>query len=195
MISSILLAAGQSKRMSGENKLIKSVKGIPLIKCALNNILKSHVNEIIIVLGYQNETIEKLIDKTSRIKFVFNSNFESGMASSIKKGIKKLSKKTDSFFISLGDMPSINYDTYNQLIKCNKNKKAIVPMFKGQQGNPVLFPKSFEEKLLSIQGDSGAKKILEINKKEVLYLEINDPGIIRDLDVPSDFNNLSKIEI
>jgi len=195
MISSILLAAGQSKRMSGENKLIKSVKGIPLIKCALNNILKSHVNEIIIVLGYQNETIEKLIDKTSRIKFVFNSNFESGMASSIIKGIKKLSKKTDSFFISLGDMPSINYDTYNQLIKCNKNKKAIVPMFKGQQGNPVLFPKSFEEKLLSIQGDSGAKKILEINKKEVLYLEINDPGIIRDLDVPSDFNNLSKIEI
>ena len=163
MISSILLAAGQSKRMSGENKLIKSVKGIPLIKCALNNILKSHVNEIIIVLGYQNETIEKLIDKTSRIKFVFNSNFESGMASSIKKGIKKLSK--------------------------------IVPMFKGQQGNPVLFPKSFEEKLLSIQGDSGAKKILEINKKEVLYLEINDPGIIRDLDVPNDFNNLSKIEI
>jgi len=195
MISSILLAAGQSKRMSGENKLIKSVKGIPLIKCALNNILKSHVNEIIIVLGYQNETIEKLINKTSRIKFVFNSNFESGMASSIKKGIKKLSKKTDSFFISLGDMPSINYDTYNQLIKCNKNKKAIVPMFKGQQGNPVLFPKSFEEKLLSIQGDSGAKKILEINKKEVLYLEINDPGIIRDLDVPNDFNNLSKIEI
>ena len=195
MISSILLAAGQSKRMSGENKLIKSVKGIPLIKCALNNILKSHVNEIIIVVGYQNETIEKLIDKTSRIKFVFNSNFESGMASSIIKGIKKLSKKTDSFFISLGDMPSINYDTYNQLIKCNKNKKAIVPMFKGQQGNPVLFPKSFEEKLLSIQGDSGAKKILEINKKEVLYLEINDPGIIRDLDVPNDFNNLSKIEI
>ena len=195
MISSILLAAGQSKRMSGENKLIKSVKGIPLIKCALNNILKSHVNEIIIVLGYQNETIEKLIDKTSRIKFVFNSNFESGMASSIIKGIKKLSKKTDSFFISLGDMPSINYDTYNQLIKCNKNKKAIVPMFKGQQGNPVLFPKSFEEKLLSIQGDSGAKKILEINKKEVLYLEINDPGIIIDLDVPNDFNNLSKIEI
>ena len=47
------------------------------------------------------------------------------MASSIIKGIKKLSKKTDSFFISLGDMPSINYDTYNQLIKCNKNKKWL----------------------------------------------------------------------
>ena len=193
MISSILLAAGQSKRMLGENKLIKNVKGIPLIKCALNNILKSHVNEIIIVLGYQNETIEKIIDKTDRIKFVFNSNFETGMASSIKKGINNLSEKTDAFFISLGDMPSISYDTYNQLIKCYKNRKAIIPMFKGQKGNPVLFSKLFKRKILSIQGDSGVKKILEINKKEVLNLEINDPGIIKDFDSPNDFNNFDKI--
>tara|TARA_Y100000590_G_scaffold467330_1_gene645860 strand:+ start:899 stop:1480 length:582 start_codon:yes stop_codon:yes gene_type:complete len=193
MISSILLAAGQSKRMLGENKLIKDVKGIPLIKCALNNILKSNVNEIIIILGYQNETIEKLIDKTSRVKFVFNSNYKEGISSSIKKGIKNLSEKNEAFFISLGDMPSINYNTYNQLIKYSKDKKVIVPLFKGQKGNPVLFPKSFEKKLLSIEGDSGAKKMLEINKKEVLNLEIDDPGIIKDLDVPSDFNSLNKI--
>jgi len=193
MISSILLAAGQSKRMLGENKLTKDVKGIPLIKRSLNNILKSKVNEIIIVLGYQQKTIEKLIHKKSKIKFVFNSNFESGMASSIKKGIENLSNKSDAFFISLGDMPSINYKTYNLLIKFKKNKKAIIPMFKGQKGNPVLFPKSFEEKLSSIQGDYGAKKILEINKKEVLNLEINDPGIIKDLDIPKDFSNLNKI--
>ena len=144
-------------------------------------------------MGYQQKTIEKLIHKKSKIKFVFNSNFETGMASSIKKGINNLSEKTDAFFISLGDMPSISYGTYNQLIKCYKNRKAIIPMFKGQKGNPVLFPKSFEEKLSSIQGDYGAKKILEINKREVLNLEINDPGIIKDLDVPSDFNNLNKI--
>ena len=193
MISSILLAAGQSKRMLGENKLIKDVKGIPLIKYALNNILKSNVNEIIIILGYQNETIEKLIDKTSRVKFVFNSNYKEGISSSIKKGIKNLSEKNEAFFISLGDMPSINYNTYNQLIKYSKDKKVIVPLFKGQKGNPVLFPKSFEKKLLSIEGDSGAKKMLEINKKKVLNLEIDDPGIIKDLDVPSDFNSLNKI--
>ena len=193
MISSILLAAGQSKRMLGENKLIKDVKGIPLIKYALNNILKSNVNEIIIISGYQNETIEKLIDKTSRVKFVFNSNYKEGISSSIKKGIKNLSEKNEAFFISLGDMPSINYNTYNQLIKYSKDKKVIVPLFKGQKGNPVLFPKSFEKKLLSIEGDSGAKKMLEINKKKVLNLEIDDPGIIKDLDVPSDFNSLNKI--
>ena len=112
MISAILLAAGQSKRMKGENKLTKKIKGIPLLKCALNNILKSSVHEIVIVIGYQSETIEKFIDKNDKIKFVFNPNFKNGIASSIKKGIENLSKKTDAFFISLGDMPSINYNTY-----------------------------------------------------------------------------------
>ena len=114
------------------------------------------------------------------------------MASSIRKGVENLSKKTDAFFISLGDMPSINYDTYDQLIECKKNQKIIVPMFKGQKGNPVLFPKSFEKIMLSIQGDYGAKKILENNKKQVLNIEINDPGIIKDIDVLDDFNNLTK---
>ena len=125
MISAILLAAGQSKRTNGENKLAKKIKEIPLIKCALNNILKSLVNEVIIVLGYQSETIEKLIDKNDKIKFVFNPNFESGMASSIKKGVENLSKKTDAFFISLGDMPSINYNTYNQFFRKGYAKEVI----------------------------------------------------------------------
>ena len=192
MISAILLAAGQSKRMNGENKLAKKIKGIPLLKYALNNILKSSVNEIIIVLGYQSEIIEKLIDKNDKIKFVFNADFETGMASSIKKGVENLSKKTDAFFISLGDMPSINYNTYDQLIKYKKNQKIIVPIFKGQKGNPLLFPKSFEKIMLSVQGDHGAKKILENNKKQILNIEINDPGIIKDIDVLEDFTSSAK---
>ncbi len=192
MISAILLAAGQSKRMNGENKLAKKIKGIPLIKCALNNILKSSINEIVVVLGYQSEIIEKLIDKNDKIKFVFNSNFETGMASSIKKGVENLSKKTEAFFVSLGDMPSINYDTYNKLIECKKKQRIIVPTFKGQAGNPVLFPISFVSKILSVEGDYGAKKILEINKQDIFNLETNDSGIIKDLDVLSDFNSFKE---
>jgi len=87
MISAILLAAGQSKRMNGENKLIKEIHGIPLIKLSVKNILASSVVELIVVLGYQKEIVEKLIDKNEKIKFVFNKDFESGMASSIKAGL------------------------------------------------------------------------------------------------------------
>jgi len=81
MISAILLAAGQSKRMAGENKLTKKIQGIPLIKHSVKNILASSIDELIVVLGHQKEIIEKLIDKNEKIKFVFNKDFESGISS------------------------------------------------------------------------------------------------------------------
>ena len=116
MISSILLAAGQSKRMKGENKLTKKFRGVSLIKHSVKNILASTVDELIVVLGHQKEIIEQLIDKNEKIKLVFNKDFESGMASSIKTGVNHLSKNTEAFFICLGDMPLVNFNIYNQLI-------------------------------------------------------------------------------
>ena len=190
MISAILLAAGESKRMNGENKLTKIINGEPLIKHSVKNILTSSVDELIIVLGYQKEIIEKLIDKNEKIKFVFNKNFESGMASSIKTGIDNLSEKTEAFFICLADMPMINHDIYDQLIKSKDNKEIIVPTYKEQQGNPILFNKSMKEKIMSISGDIGAKKILELNKEKILILEINDQGIIKGFNTQKDFNSL-----
>ena len=159
MISAILLAAGQSKRMNGVNKLAKEIQGIPLIKHSVKNILASSIDELIVILGYQEDIIEKLIDKNEKIKFVFNKDFESGMASSIKTGIDNLSDKTETFFICLGDMPMVSHDIYNQLIKSKDNKEIIVPTYKRQQGNPVLFDKSMKETVMNITGDIGAKKI------------------------------------
>ena len=191
MISAILLAAGLSKRMGGENKLTKEIEGIPLIKRSVKNIIASAVDELIIVLGYQKEIIEKLIDKNEKIKFVFNKNFESGMASSIKTGLNHLSENTKAFFICLGDMPMVNQNTYNKLIEYKNNKEIIVPTYKGKQGNPVLFPKSMKKKLImTIQGDFGAKKILERNKDKIFNLEINDQSITKGFNNQGDFNSL-----
>ena len=190
MISAILLAAGQSKRMNGENKLTKEIKGIPLIKLSVKNILASSINELIIVLGHQKEIIEKLIDKNEKIKFIFNKNFESGMASSIKVGLNHLSKNTEAFFICLGDMPLVNSAIYNQLIKSKNQKNIIVPTYKGQQGNPVLFDKSMKETVMNITGDVGAKKILELNKDKILNLEINDQSIVKGFNTQGDFSSL-----
>ena len=190
MISAILLAAGQSKRMNGENKLTKEIQGTPLIKLSVKNILASSIDELIIVLGHQKEMIEKLIDKNEKIKFVFNNNFESGMASSIKTGLNHLPEKTEAFFICLGDMPLFNHNIYNLLIKSKDNKEIIVPTYKGQQGNPVLFAKSMKEKVMDITGDVGAKKILELNKDEILNLEINNQSVTKGFNTQGDFSSL-----
>jgi len=190
VISAILLAAGQSKRMDGENKLTKEIQGVPLIKHSVKNILASSIGELIIVLGYQKEIIEKIIDKNNKIKFVFNKDFESGMASSIKTGLNNLSYKNEAFFICLSDMPMVNHDIYNQLIKSKDKKEIIIPTYKGQQGNPVLFDKSMKEKIMNITGDVGAKKMLELNKDKILNLEINDQSITKGFDTQDNFNSL-----
>ena len=189
MISAILLAAGQSKRMAGENKLTKKIQGIPLIKHSVKNILDSSIDELIVVLGHQKEIIEKLIDKNEKIKFVFNKDFESGIASSIKAGLNHLSNITEAFFICLGDMPLVNSDIYNQLIKSRSQKDILVPTYKNQQGNPVLFNKLMKEKIMTITGDVGVKKILESDKDKILNLEVNDQSIIKNFNTLDDFNS------
>jgi len=188
MISSILLAAGQSKRMQGENKLIKKIKGIPLIQHAIKNILDSPIEELIIVLGHQKEIIEKLIDKNKKIKIVFNKDFKSGMASSIKTGLVNLSQNTEAFFICLGDMPFVNKNIYTKLIDFKDKNEIIIPTFNGQQGNPILFSKNMKNKILAIQGDSGAKKIIETEKNKILNIETNNEDITKNYNSLDNFN-------
>ena len=188
MISAILLAAGKSTRMINENKLSKKFKNIPLINHAIENILNSNIEELIIVLGFEKEIINNLIKKNDKVKIIFNKDYETGMASSIKAGLNHLSKKTEYFFICLGDMPMINKRIYNHLINFKNKKDIIVPTFNNAQGNPILFSKSIKPIIMSIKGDLGAKKILEKNKDRTLKVEIDNINITKDFNNKNDFN-------
>ena len=200
MISVIMLAAGQSARMGGENKLTKNLNGTPLIKYAIKNILGSSINELIIVLGYEKEILEETIGDHKKIKFVYNENFKDGMASSIKIGLNHISQKSEAFFISLGDMPMINQNIYNKLIKSrykyNKNlrpdlkKEIFVPTYEGKESNPVLFSIFMKNKIMSISGDVGAKEVLELNKDKILNVDIKNKNITIDFDTKDSFDSL-----
>ena len=189
MISAILLAAGQSKRMKTGNKLAKEFQGIPLINHSVENILSSSIDEIIIVLGYEKEAIKNLIKKNNKIKFIFNKNFETGIASSIKAGINNLSEKAEAFFICLGDMPIINKNVYNKLIDSRKNKEIVAPTFNGIRGNPILFSKKMKTQIMEIEGDYGAKKILDKNKSEIKFVKISGKNFNKDFNTIQNFNS------
>ena len=115
MIKAILLAAGESKRFKGENKLIKKFKNKPLINHSLKALVKSKVNKIVIVLGYQNKEIKKIIKKNKKNIFVINKKFRLGMSSSIKVGLRKISKKDKGFIIIQSDMPFIKASDINKI--------------------------------------------------------------------------------
>ena len=191
MITAILLAAGQSKRLFNQNKLIKNYKGKPLINHAVQSIIKSKIEKLIIVLGFEYLKNKKKINKNKKIKFVINHNYTRGIASSIKCGLKKISNKNDGFIIVQADMPKISKNILNKFykeIKTNK-KEIFVPIKNNKIGNPIGFKLSMINQLKKISGNRGAKFIIKRNKSKIKYIRTKSLGIFKDIDLNKDFNS------
>ena len=166
MISAILLSAGLSKRFKNGNKLIHKYNRKEIIIYSLKNILKSKIAEIIIVTGKDHNKFKKILPKNKKIKVINNLKYKNGLSFSIKLGIKHINLNSKGFFVCLGDMPFFTNSSYNKMIKYfdKSNEYPLVPFFKDQMRNPVLFPIRFLKKLKSVKGDFGAKKIIIKNK-------------------------------
>ena len=189
MISAILLAAGQSQRMKGQNKLLKHYKGKYLINHILNTLVKSKVKNIFLVLGFQNLKVRKIIIKSEKIKCIYNKKYKSGLSSSIQTGLKKISKKNIGFLIVHADMPLVSKKIINVLCSAvkNKNKEIFVPVYKKKFGNPLAFRYSMIKFLKKIKGDKGAKKIIKTNKSKIKFIKFNSKSILIDFDQLKDF--------
>ena len=189
MISAIVLAAGQSKRMGGDNKLIKKYNKKYLINHIIGTLIKSKVNKIIVVLGFQKIKVRKITVKNKKINFVFNKNYKSGMASSIKTGLKRILKKNIGFLVVQADMPLISKKIINSLCYAieNNNKEIVVPIYKINMGNPIGFKSSMIKILNKTKGDSGAKKMIKRNKKKLSLIKVNSKSIFQDFNTQRDF--------
>tara|TARA_B100000424_G_C22827826_1_gene442418 strand:- start:9 stop:584 length:576 start_codon:yes stop_codon:yes gene_type:complete len=189
VIKAILLAAGQSKRLKSENKLIKLYKKKPLINHSLNALHKSKVNKIIVVLGHQKKELQKIIKKNNKNIFTYNKEYKKGMASSIKAGLRKLNKKDKGFIIVQSDMPFIKSSDINKIYNSIKSKKYLVHVLKyrNRVGNPIGFDISIMKKFKKIKGDVGAKFMVKRLKKETKFIKINNLKSFKDFDKVSDF--------
>tara|TARA_B100000401_G_scaffold269322_1_gene183600 strand:- start:254 stop:829 length:576 start_codon:yes stop_codon:yes gene_type:complete len=189
MIKAILLAAGQSKRLKSENKLIKLYKKKPLINHSLKALHKSKVNKVIVVLGHQKNEIKKIIKKNKKNTFVYNKDFKKGMASSIKTGLKKLGGKDKGFIIVQSDMPFIKTSDINKIYSSIRSQKFLVHAlrYKKKIGNPIGFDMSIIKKFKKIKGDFGAKFMVKRLKNETKFIKINTLRSFKDFDKVSDF--------
>ena len=189
MIKTILLAAGQSKRLKSENKLIKLYKKKPLINYSLKTLHKSKVDKVVIVLGYQKNELKKVIKKNKKNIFIFNKDYRKGMASSIKAGLKKISKSDKGFIIVQSDMPFIKLSEINKIYNSIKSQKFLVYAlrYKNRVGNPIGFDISVIKKFKRIKGDVGAKFMVKRLKDETKFIKINNIKSFKDFDKVSDF--------
>lgn len=190
MISAILLAAGQSKRVPKANKLLIKYKNKFLINHILGELIKSKVNKIFIVLGYDYLNVKKNCLKNKKIYFVINKKFKKGISSSIKSGLKKIQKSDQGFLIVQSDMPFIKYSHINKIYNSIKKNKKLVHIlkFKNKIGNPIGFNISVIKKFSKIKGDIGAKYLVKRLKKETNFIAVNSDKLFKDFDKLTDFS-------
>src|SRR5215469_5437145 len=137
-VAAVVLAAGMSRRMGTPKQLLR-IDGKIVLERTLENVRKSGVDEIVLVLGFAADAVEKEIS-TQGIKVVRNDGYEQGMGTSLRAGIAAVNAGTQAALTVLADQPFVQAATLDKLIEHYRTKKAqiVIPLFRGFRGNPVL---------------------------------------------------------
>jgi molybdenum cofactor cytidylyltransferase len=189
MISAILLAAGESKRM-GRPKQLLDWRGKPLLQHVLESIIGSSVDEIILVLGHEAEQIRKSLPEL-HIKIVNNLDYKQGMSSSLRQGLLAVDPGSEAFLVFLADQPSIAPKIIDRLIQifqqANPRRGIVRPVHRGLQGHPVLIGVQYLQEALQLQGDVGARQILMNHVSDTLEVEVGQDAVLADIDTPEEY--------
>ena len=197
MISAVILAAGESRRMGKQNKLLLSVGGESLLVKLVKSVCTSDVGQVLVVIGHEADKI-RLELKDLPLSFVYNPNFSEGMTTSIKSGVKEVSPDCDGLLICLADMPFIKTSDINKLIhayvqnRIKEKRLIVVPVFKGQQGNPVLFSSEFRNDILEHKKGSGCRGVIMNYPESVKEIEMDNDNMLLDVDTLEDYQSVSE---
>ncbi len=184
-IAAIVLAAGTSSRM-GANKMLADFRGMPMLRATLLQIAASAVDEIVVVTGHESGKVEAIIAGL-RARVVHNPHFAEGLSTSVRCGIEAVADDVDAVVVCLGDMPLIEaglIDRMTAAFNPAEHRALVIPVFDGDIGNPVLWGKEYFVKLMALEGDRGARGLVERLRSEAVEVEAVSDAIFRDADTP-----------
>lgn len=192
MISAILLAAGESRRM-GQFKQLLHFADKSFVEHCVDNLLASRVDEVIIVTGHRELDIRRAVGARP-VKFAHNSDYRSGMASSIKCGVRSLAENARAFILALVDQPQIGTDVINLLIEAYEKKPAliVIPAYQGKNGHPILLDLTLKEEILRFDPEQGLRQVVRTHREQVVRVEVTSAEILEDFDSPEDYERALK---
>ena len=190
--AAVVLAAGRSTRMKA-NKLLADLNGKPLLATTIEQIQASGVDEIVVVTGHDAEAVAAVLSHT-KVVIIHNPQYASGLSTSVRCGIAAV-KNFDAAFICLGDMPLIRAaDMQRMMLKFNAapGRIVIAPTYRGQLGNPVLWGSKHFAALMALEGDRGARRLLETQREQITEIAVEHDGILLDADTPEALAEIRK---
>jgi len=189
MIRGILLAAGYSKRF-GSNKLLQSLPagsahaGTPIALAAARHFLEA-LPESVAVIRPRAQKLGKIL-RDAGCNTVVCKNAADGMGTSLAAGVRATAD-ADGWIVALADMPFILPETIRTIARALAEGAAIAaPGYRGERGHPVGFSRRFFDELSALSGDAGARELLKQHPDRVTECEVDDAGVLRDIDRPSD---------
>ena len=191
-VACFILAAGMSKRMGSENKLLKKYKNKIIINQTLKNHSESKLEKLNIIIGHDKESLKDTL-KNFQIGVIENDNYMSGMLSSIKRINDYIDNEVTGIMISLADMPLVSSKDINSILDTfllNDEKKICIPEFNGRLGNPIIIPLEIYKKIIQYENllkDKGLKSTILDGKFDIVRAR-SSSGVLKDFDTQKDFN-------
>lgn len=193
-VYAIVLAAGQSRRMGKQNKLLARWQGKALISHVIDALEQTSLAGICVVTGHEAEGIHNELAGRD-ITLVDNPAFATGLSSSLKVGISALPNDADAALVCLADMPLLNPDILNTLVETwaqSTGNTICVPLFNGRYGNPVLWPRRYFGEIMELAGDAGARSIIGLHSDNVLTVPVASDAVLIDVDTPTALQELDR---
>lgn len=184
-VHAVLLAAGRSSRMGGPNKLMAEFEGEPLARRTVKMALASRAAATVAVVGHQAGRVRDALDGLP-VTIVDNPAFAEGLSTSLRAGIAALPADAAGALVVLADMPGVTSADLDRLLTAFESAggAAIVrATHDGKRGNPVILPRSTFDAIAALQGDTGARHIVEGGLAEVIDVEIGQAASL-DVDTP-----------
>jgi molybdenum cofactor cytidylyltransferase len=189
VIAAVILAAGLSRRM-GQAKLLMLLDGRAIVRHAVEAVLTGGVDSVWVVSGPAVEAIEAALAGLD-VQIVVNPAPEDGQAGSVRAGIAALPASADSALIALGDQPMLSPSIIPALLAARRtsDKAIVAPRYRDGQGNPVLFKREIFPELLRLDGDQGARPIIQKDPARVEWVDL-DLAMPADVDTPGDYEKI-----
>jgi molybdenum cofactor cytidylyltransferase len=187
MICAIVLAAGSSHRM-GDQKLLLPFGGKTVVAHIIDQILSSSIDKVFVVTGHQAERVSRELSDR-RVSIVTNAQYESGMLSSVRCGLRSLPRQCRAVLVALGDQPSITTELINQMLQSfeTNEKSILVPIYNGKRGHPILFSTVHRNDVLTRYDNVGLRGLLYDHPNDVFELVVSTSSVLSDMDYPADY--------
>lgn len=184
--ATIILAAGQSRRMGAVNKLLIEVDGKPMMRHAVDAAREAGADPVIVVTGHQPDEVQAAAG--DQATFVHNPSFDDGLSTSLRIGLSAVPESCDGALIALGDMPKVGAKHLRQLVAAHDPDEGhliCVPTRNGKRGNPVFWDRRFFEDMAALGGDVGAKHLIGDYDDVVIEVPMADDAVLTDVDSPA----------